>query len=338
MENWRESGTALVLIVLIPILSSIYLALKIHKKRNKEHTFFATFKLNAEGLLAQGWFQVIATSGVFYTLIFLYIAAGNRKISLTSDGLKIFISQAQMPLGILSAMALLILLVSRVHSSLQTQKQIEETQKKNDIDLYILQKQDFTNNINEQFIFLNKKQYFMHPDAKISSNLFDKVKVKDKETGAYITNQKFLSEMLKELHNLQRITLDIVNIKNEMKLAIALSDFPIKFYYMMSKLGLLIYEKEVKTHEKIVRFTYEDTLYRLIIRNKGALNLINMYFYIFGILTIILDNLDYEDETHDYLFNIKSNNSLIPKEHNKDEIKEINIKLNASIESLRTKF
>ena len=119
-----------------------------YKVRNRP-SWMQTFSFDHRSLFKQPWFWLVSISGLIYTLVFMGIAVFDRKILLTSEGFNNFINDSQLSLGILSAFSLLLLLISRIHASYQSEKQIIELEQKNNIDLYFTLKDRYISEISE---------------------------------------------------------------------------------------------------------------------------------------------------------------------------------------------
>lgn len=99
--------------------------------------FKSTLTLDEEsGLSEQGLLWISIFSPLLYFLGLGVICWDGYHISLTSDGLNKFISISKLPLGALSIALPLSVLVSRLHATKQTARQIKITQQKNNIDLF----------------------------------------------------------------------------------------------------------------------------------------------------------------------------------------------------------
>lgn len=99
--------------------------------------FKSTLTLNEEsGLSEQGLLWISILSPFLYFLALGAVSWDGYSVSLTSEGLKTFLSISALPLGALSLALPLSVLVSRLHATKQTAKQIKITQQKNNIDLF----------------------------------------------------------------------------------------------------------------------------------------------------------------------------------------------------------
>ncbi|MCG7327358.1 hypothetical protein [Achromobacter sp. ACRQX] len=97
----------------------------------------STLTLDEEsGLSEQGLLWISILSPFLYFLALGAVSWAGYSISLTSEGLKVFVSISALPLGVLSIALPLSVLVSRLHATKQTAKQIKITQQKNNIDLF----------------------------------------------------------------------------------------------------------------------------------------------------------------------------------------------------------
>lgn len=99
--------------------------------------FKSTLTLNEEsGLSEQGLLWVSILSPFLYFLALGVVSWDGYSISVTSEGLKNFVSISALPLAVLSIALPLSVLVSRLHATKQTAKRIRITQQKNNIDLF----------------------------------------------------------------------------------------------------------------------------------------------------------------------------------------------------------
>lgn len=99
--------------------------------------FKYTLTLNEEsGLSEQGLLWISIMSPFLYFLALGLVSWDGYSVSVTSEGLKTFLSISALPLGALSLSLPLSVLVSRLHATKQTAKQIKLTQQKNNLDLF----------------------------------------------------------------------------------------------------------------------------------------------------------------------------------------------------------
>lgn len=96
-----------------------------------------TLSFNEEtGLSSQGLLWISILSPFLYFISFGFICWHGYSISLTSEGLQKFFTISALPFAALSLALPLSILVSRLHATKQTAKQIQITQQKNNIDLF----------------------------------------------------------------------------------------------------------------------------------------------------------------------------------------------------------
>lgn len=137
----------LILAIFAPGVTAIIITRYLDYKVRKRPSWIQTFSFDHRSLFKQPWFWLTSISGLLYTLVFMGIAVFDRKVLLTSEGFKNFINDAQLSLGILSAFSLLTLLISRIHASYQSEKQITELEQKNNLDLYFTLKDRYISEI-----------------------------------------------------------------------------------------------------------------------------------------------------------------------------------------------
>jgi hypothetical protein len=125
-------------IILLPILIPVIVVASIPGRGSwGMQRFKSTLALNEEsGLSEQGLLWVSILSPFLYFLALGVVSWNGYSVSVTSEGLKTFLSISALPLGALSLALPLSVLVSRLHATKQTAKQIKITQQKNNLDLF----------------------------------------------------------------------------------------------------------------------------------------------------------------------------------------------------------
>lgn len=124
-------------IILLPILIPILaVACILGRGSWGIQRFKSTLVLNEDsGLSEQGLLWVSILSPFLYFLALGVVSWEGYSVSVTSEGLKTFLSISALPLGAISLALPLSVLVSRLHATKQTAKQIKITQQKNNIGL-----------------------------------------------------------------------------------------------------------------------------------------------------------------------------------------------------------
>jgi hypothetical protein len=137
-----DESHKLLLCLFIPLLVT-YLIVAIIQK-----SFLITLKFDTRGFYKQPIFLLIAISSFLFFLVFSYIAWSGHIVSLNSNGLNNFLKIGILPIGILSGTIVLLNLISRAHTSHQTEIQISESKRNSKLDNFKNHKSEFVDFIN----------------------------------------------------------------------------------------------------------------------------------------------------------------------------------------------
>ncbi|MDR5857976.1 hypothetical protein FZZ93_02290 [Halomonas eurihalina] len=200
--------------------------------------FQSTLTLNEErGLAEQGLLWVSILSPFLYFLALGAISWSGHSISLTSDGLKVFFSISALPLGALSLSLPLSVLVSRLHATKQTAKQIKITQQKNNIDLFHSHRKElfsYFGQIGEvEYLDCLVGKFRVHP--RVHKAFF----TGNPEDGIPFINQEAFQDIERELSS-ARWQLDSVirDVNLELTYSFYIANFCSTIYRLSQKLGL----------------------------------------------------------------------------------------------------
>lgn len=220
-------------------------------------SWIQTFSFDHRSLFKQPWFWLISISGLLYTLVFMGIAVFDRKVLLSAEGFRTFIEDASLSLGILSAFSLLLALISRIHASFQQETQIKEAQKKNDADIYLLYKNDFTKEATDLLFTVDYAQFLLLSDAKISSKFFDNSRKYDQITGKFDIKESYIDEITSKLISLAQSIRKLRNESDDIKLMNGIFENNELEYFLYAELGLNSYMRRHEYNGKSV--TYETS-------------------------------------------------------------------------------
>ncbi len=224
---WWIIGIVLVLLIIHPFIL---------KKYTKN-----TLSLNTDRLHLQYFFQ-IALFIPFITSMFLMFWVGHKyPPRWDSIGFNFFLDIQKLPLGILALSPILGAFVVYAHRSLQTEKQIktaekqlEEAQKKNKVDIYISQRKFIIEQLESikithygeiddaAHVYNIFREFYNYSDRKITASFalinskLDDIHTSLIKTMVYINdfNQEN-SNLYKIIQNLIRIQIDIILIINK---------------------------------------------------------------------------------------------------------------------------
>ena len=189
------------------------------------------------GLSEQGLLWVSILSPFLYFLALGAISWSGYSISLTSDGLKVFLSISALPIGALSLSLPLSVLVSRLHATKQTAKQIKITQQKNNIDLFYSHRKElfsYFSQIGEvEYLACLTGKFKVHPRVH---KVFFSGKPED---GIPLVNQEAFEDIERELSS-ARWQLDAVirDVNPQLTYSFYIVNFCSAIYRLSQKLGL----------------------------------------------------------------------------------------------------
>lgn len=200
--------------------------------------FQSTLTLHEDrGLAEQGLLWISILSPFLYFLALGAISWSGHSISLTSDGLKVFFSISALPLGALSLSLPLSVLVSRLHATKQTAKQIKITQQKNNIDLFHSHRKElfsYFSQIGEvEYLGCLTGKFKVHP--RVHKVFFSG----NPEDGIPLVNQEAFEDIERELSS-ARWQLDAVirDVNPRSTYSFYIANFCSTIYRLSQKLGL----------------------------------------------------------------------------------------------------
>ncbi|WP_313133954.1 hypothetical protein [Stutzerimonas nitrititolerans] len=226
-------------IVLLPLLIPvIVIAVILGNGSWLFERFQSTLTLHEDrGLAEQGLLWISILSPFLYFLALGAISWSGHSISLTSDGLKVFFSISALPLGALSLSLPLSVLVSRLHATKQTAKQIKITQQKNNIDLFHSHRKELFSyfaQIGEvEYLGCLTGKFKVHP--RVHKVFFSG----NPEDGIPLVNQEAFEDIERELSS-ARWQLDAVirDVNPRSTYSFYIANFCSTIYRLSQKLGL----------------------------------------------------------------------------------------------------
>ncbi len=189
------------------------------------------------GLAEQGLLWVSIISPFLYFIALGVIAWEGYSISLTSDGLKVFFSISTLPLGTLSLSLPLSVLVSRLHATKQTAKQIKITNQKNNIDLFHSHRKELFSYFGQicevEYIDCLAGKFKVHP--RVHKNFF----MGKPENGVPLINLDAFKDIESELLS-ARWQLDSIirDVNPQLTYSFYIANFCSTIYRLSEKLGL----------------------------------------------------------------------------------------------------
>lgn len=221
--------------------------------------FFERFKctliLNEErGLSEQGLLWISILSPLLYFIVLGLISWDGYVISLTSEGLKTFVSISALPLGVLSLVLPLSVFVSRLHSTKQTAMQIKITQQKNNVDLFHSHRKELFSYFSQigdvKYLDCLIGKFKVHP--RVHKNFF----TGHPEKGVPFINDNAFKDIERELFSARWQLDSIIKDKNpEMTDSLYLANFCSTMYRLSGKLGLPEIYVDLAQRSKLVPIT-----------------------------------------------------------------------------------
>lgn len=198
----------------------------------------STLTLDEEsGLSEQGLLWISILSPFLYFLALGAVSWAGYSISLTSEGLKVFVSISALPLGVLSIALPLSVLVSRLHATKQTAKQIKITQQKNNIDLFHSHRKELFS----YFSQIGKVEYLdcIIGKFKVHPRVHKVFFTGKPERGIPLVNEDAFEDIERELSS-ARWQLDaVIRDKNpQLTYSFYIANFCSTIYRLSQKLGL----------------------------------------------------------------------------------------------------
>ncbi|WP_163576434.1 hypothetical protein [Halomonas faecis] len=200
--------------------------------------FQTTLALDEDrGLAEQGLLWVSVLSPFLYFLALGVISWSGHSISLTGDGLKVFFSISALPLATLSLSLPLSVLVSRLHATKQTAKQIKISQQKNNIDLFHSHRKElfsYFGQIGEvEYLDCLTGRFKVHPRVH---KIFFTGKPED---GIPLINQEAFEDIERELSSARwQLNSIIRDVNPKMTYSFYIANFCSTIYRLSQKLGL----------------------------------------------------------------------------------------------------
>jgi hypothetical protein len=200
--------------------------------------FKSTLALNEElGLAEQGLLWISILSPFLYFFALGAVSWSGYSISLTGDGLETFFSISALPLGALSLSLPLSVLVSRLHATKQTAKQIKITQQKNNIDLFHSHRKELFSYFNQvgeiEYLDCLTGKFKVHP--RVHKIFF----TGSPENGTPLTNEEAFKNIESELYS-ARWQLDSIirDVNPQLTYSFYIAMFCSTIYRLSQMLGL----------------------------------------------------------------------------------------------------
>lgn len=204
-----EQIPVIMLFVMISVYFAIsYLIVNVFLKGSRE----VTFELKPDSLDKQYlfWLGIIVPIGVFFYLE--YFVFLSNEITFNADGFKIFFEESKLPLGVLALSPIFGVIVSNIHRTIQTEKQINVTEVKNISDSF------YTHNkyIIEEFRSIQCQNSYLKMAVDSPNGLYKKIYPFSNIKHGYneTISQSFILIIIKKYYELK---LEIENFTNDLK-------------------------------------------------------------------------------------------------------------------------
>lgn len=197
-----------------------------------------TLALNEDiGLAEQGLLWVSILSPFLYFIALGVISWSGYSIYLSGDGLMTFFTISALPLGALSLSLPLSVLVSRLHATKQTAKQIKITQQKNNIDLFHSHRKELFSYFSQvgeiEFLDCLTGRFKVHP--RVHKVFF----TGSPENGIPQINEEAFKDIESELSSARRQLDSIIrDVNPKLTYSFYIANFCSTIYRLSQKLGL----------------------------------------------------------------------------------------------------
>jgi hypothetical protein len=335
-NSWSMIYIAISIIVSTGITLSVgCLLLRLNKKeKEKEKEKDSIFSINPE----IGLFELpIFWMGITLPLS-LFISSGiplwsNYHLMLTADAYIKFMEISKLPAILLATAIPISAAISRAHSTHQTAKQIRELTKKNNFEIFALQKNGYINDINHKIKNINIKHSSINDNASVHSELFSKINDYNTENGDYQVNIDYKIKVFNNLSEIQDGLLNVINEENEELIILSLDKVRSNYITLMSELSLFPYITFKNDHERNVKLKKDEdgNQLELAIDIYSFEKLLDIYRYSFEIcetfynIAISSVNEEYENIiTQKHLFILTNSNDIKNKLTNQKILSAIN--------------
>lgn len=240
-------------LVLLPLAASIFIVTAALQKSISPSAIKRTVSLHSsEGLANQGlfWLSILVPTLLFFE--FGYFVWSGMELALTLKGFQNFVSMSALPIGLLSLSIPAAALVTKLHSTAQTAKQIVIAEKKNNYDLFYMHRREFVG-FYEQIGPLTFLDEFTTA-YKINPRLHARVFSGSAAAGIPMLREKFINERIAEIKLAREL---LINVLTSDDLAKALPSY-IRFSSIVESLLVNFGARDVllQMSKQSVHFTY----------------------------------------------------------------------------------
>lgn len=211
-----EQIPVIMLLIMIAVYFAIsYLIANVFLKGSRE----VTFELKSDSLDKQYlfWLGIIVPIGVFFYLE--YFVFLSNEITFNAGGFKLFFEESKLPLGVLALSPIFGVIVSNIHRTIQTEKQINVTEVKNISDSF------YTHNkyIIEEFRLIQCQNPYLKMAVDSPNILYKKIYPLSNIKYGYneTINQSFISVVIMKHYELkleiEKLTNELNDVKAETK-------------------------------------------------------------------------------------------------------------------------
>ncbi|AVF35104.1 hypothetical protein [Rahnella sikkimica] len=257
-----------------------------------------------EGLSGQCLLWLSITIPLLYAICLAMIAWNGYEISLTSEGLKTFISISAMPITIASLSIPLSVLVARFHSSGQTATQIKITRQKNNVDLFHAHRKELFSyfsqigEMNYQSVFTAK--YKVHPRLH-------RIAFKGKPIdGQPVCNERYFKDLNIEINTIANFLDKVVKHKTEDVFSYYALNLSPKIYHVSMLLGLPEIFEDIDCKSITIEEDIKGVTKKFTTIGTTTLEAIVALRYIYNFYLNLCDFADYKyddiDKEFSYLF------------------------------------
>ncbi|MBA6102444.1 hypothetical protein [Pseudomonas monteilii] len=223
----------LLLLVVMPIIFVGVTSTAIIKRLRKEENWREIFSLNPDyGLDKQPLFWLSVAVPIIYFLGFGYFAWSEYTLSLTEPGFREFIRISALPLGLLGLSLPLAALITKLHSTSQTARQIEKSKH----ELFYLHRKEFTAYYDQ--IGPTKYSQDFTANFKINPRLHAKLFEGAASKGTPILRLDIIGDLIKRVQSVRHRLESMLSASDQPKFFTEYTEFCKEIIYLVQYLNV----------------------------------------------------------------------------------------------------
>lgn len=254
----------LLTLILISIVLPIALSFIIKRNLPNANGWKETFKVDPNRwLLSQPLFWCSLAIPFLLFISFGSVVWLEYEPQLNADGYKTFLEISKLPLWLFAIAAPTSVIVARAHATEQTAKQINELEKKNNYELFIMHRNEFNKILSNRFSNLSKRLNIKTTSSvsiETNLNLYKRTYFSSETNGFQGYNEKYLTSLAIRLKSISDLLVQLTKYKDESLLLSALD-----LHEEMNSICNELYSESIEnlSSEGLypVKFKYQETIF-----------------------------------------------------------------------------